>query len=95
MSRTTTRAAALSAALLAGVFAGRGVEARQAPQDLADKLSGTWVLNREMSTGFGAPVRGRGGRPGALFAATATVAGQRGRGGAGAGSGDPSDLTPE
>ena len=99
MSGTMMRAVALSAALLAGVFAARGVdllaEARQAPQDLADKLSGTWVLNREMSTGFGAPVRGRGGRPSALFAATAGVAAQRGGGRGGAGSGDPSDLTPE
>jgi hypothetical protein len=99
MSGTLTRAAALSAALLAGVFAARGVdllaEARQAPQDLAGKLSGTWVLNRELSSGFAAPGRGRGRgglqRPGARFAtANVTVAAQRG----GGGSGDASDLTP-
>ena len=85
MSGTVTRAAALSAALLAGVFG-------QGPQELADKLSGTWVMNRELSTGFAAPARGRGGEPRlsrarALFATAAPA--QRG------GGGDASDLTPE
>ena len=88
MSGTVTRAAALSAALLGVVVAGRAVEARQ-PADVAAKLSGTWVLNRDLSSGFGAPGRGRGAgatasqrRPGALFAATAaTAASQRGGGG--------------
>jgi hypothetical protein len=64
-------------------------------QDPAAKLTGTWVLNRELSSGFAAPGRGRGRggqqRPAALFAmANATVAAQRG----GGGSGDASDLTP-
>jgi len=68
---------------------------KASPADLAAKLSGTWVLNRELSTGFRAPAPGRrGGGGGALFA----VAGQRGgRGGSGAGGGvsDASDLTPQ
>jgi hypothetical protein len=86
MSGTAMRAAALSTALLAGVFG-------QGPQELADKLSGTWVMNRDLSTGFAAPARGRGGearlsRAGALFATPAPA--QRG----GGGGGDASDLTP-
>ena len=88
MSGLMMRAAALSAALLAGVFA-------QGPQELAEKLSGTWVMNRDLSTGFAAPARGRGGEPRlsrsrALFATAAPA--QRGGGG---GGGDASDLTPE
>ena len=105
MSGTATKAAAMSAALWVLVITGRGVdvsamaspkaEARQAPQGLAEKLSGTWVLNRELSAGFAAPGRGRGRgglqRQGARFAAAnLTAAAQRG----GGGSGDASDLTP-
>jgi hypothetical protein len=90
----TTRAVALSAALLAGMFMGHAVEARQSAQDLAAKLTGTWVLNRDLSTGFGAPARGRGGlRPRPLYAAAAPVVPQRGGGGAGAS--EATDLTPE
>lgn len=119
MSGTMTRVAALSAALLGVLVAGWAVdvsavasakgEARQ-PADAAAKLSGTWVLNRELSKGFGAPVRGRrepanmpAGRPrsGALFAASATaapsgtVSAVPQRGGGGGGSSDATDLTPE
>lgn len=104
MMRTTTRLAALSAAMFAMLFAGSTPDARTQTQDLAGRLSGTWVFNRELSSGFGAPGRGRppsprlrrpsgGPRPRALFAATASAAPQRG--GAGAGSGDGTDLTPE
>ena len=70
---------------------------KASPADLAAKLSGTWVLNRELSTGFRASAPGRrGGGGGALFA-VAGVSGQRGgRGGGGAGGpGDASDLTPQ
>jgi hypothetical protein len=107
MSGATTRAAAVSALLLATVFTASGVdvsagasaraEARQSPQDLAGKLSGTWVLNRDLSSGFGAPGRGRGEpRPRALFAAAAAAVPQRGGGGGrGGGASDASDLTPE
>jgi hypothetical protein len=92
MGGTTTRAAVVAAVLLALVFTGRGVAARQAPQDLAAKLSGTWVFNRELSSGFGAPGRGRGQRPGARFA---VAPGFQGRGGGRGGGGDNTDLTPE
>src|SRR5688572_674984 len=66
MNMTMTRAAALSAALVAILFSGLGVEARQSAQDLAVKLSGTWVFNRDLSSGFGGAGRGgRGPRPAA------------------------------
>ena len=94
MSRRLTIAAALAVGLCHVVVAGRAVEARQTA-DVAARLSGTWVLNRDLSTGFGAPGRGRGGpRLGARFAATAFAAAQRG-GGGGGGASDPGDLTPE
>lgn len=93
MTRKMTRAAALSAALVTMVFTGRGVEARQSAQNLAVKLSGTWVFNRELSSGFGAAGRGgRGPRPAARFA---TAPGFQGRGGGGSGASDATDLTPE
>ena len=64
------------------------------PADLAAKLSGTWVLNRELSPGFRAAPGRRGGGARPLFA-VAGLAGQRGgRGGAG-GASDASDLTPQ
>jgi hypothetical protein len=93
-------AAALAVALGHIVIAGRVVEARQ-PADVAAKLSGSWVFNRELSTGFGpaGPGRGRGGppslklrRPGAMFAIAPGAQGRRGGGGGGA---DQTDLTPE
>jgi len=68
------------------------------PAELATRLTGTWVLNREMSPGFSAPGRrGRGQAPAARpLLATAPLA-QRGggRGGGGAGGvSDATDLTP-
>lgn len=122
MIRTTTRVAALSAAMFALLFAGSAPDLsarlsadlsavasakpqpRTQPQDLAGKLSGTWVFNRELSSGFGAPGRGRPPspslrrpsgepRPRALFASTAFAIPQRGGGGAGAT--DAGDATPE
>jgi hypothetical protein len=92
MNMKMTRAAALSAALVTIVFPGRGVEARQSAPDLAVRLSGTWVFNRELSSGFGAAGRGgRGPRPAARFA---VALGFQGRGGGGGGASDASDLTP-
>ena len=95
MIGTTTRSAALSAAVFAMLVAGSAPEARTQAQDLAAKMSGTWVLNRELSSGFAAPGRGRG-RGGAAFstssfAATATASPSAQRGG----GGDQTDLTPE
>jgi len=63
------------------------------PSDLAAKLSGTWVLNRELSPGFRAAPGRRGGGAGPLFAVSGLV-GQRGGGGAG-GATSASDLTPQ
>ncbi len=93
-SRSGTAAALLSAALL-----GMGLA------DLQDKLSGTWVLNRELSTGFRAPAPGRGRgagpalprlrRPSAVFAMAPSAQGRRGGSGSGGAPADPSDLTPE
>jgi hypothetical protein len=80
--------AVLSIAVVTVLIAGAIARAQKlTPQDLAGKLSGTWVLNRDLSTGFRAPGR----RGGALM--------QRGRGGGGGGRdttpSDPGDLTPE
>jgi hypothetical protein len=65
------------------------------PVEAATRLSGTWVLNRELSTGFKAPAApggpGRGG--GALFAMAPGVAQGRSRGGGGAGAGGPADAS--
>jgi hypothetical protein len=96
MSGRMTTAAALSAAVFAMMFGGRTAEARRLPQDLAGKLSGTWVLNRELSTGAApGPGRGRGG-PGysAPRFATAAVPQRGGRGGLATPT-DATDLTPE
>jgi hypothetical protein len=80
------------------VILSQGVLSAQkaAVSDLAAKLSGTWVLNRELSPGFRAAPGRRGGGGGALFA-VAGLAGQRGgRGGGSAGGAtDASDLTPQ
>lgn len=88
MSRKTTKAAALSIAVSAMLLGGSALEA----QDPAARLSGTWVFNRELSTGFGAGARGRrGGGVRPSFAMSASAFAQRG----GAGSSDPGDLTPQ
>jgi hypothetical protein len=97
MRGLTRRIAAVSLAAVAIVCVDVVAQQKLAPQDLAARLSGVWVLNRELSTGFGRPSGRRGGaellRP--RFAAVGLV-GQRGggRGGGGAPS-DASDLTPE
>lgn len=87
-------ASAVGAMML--VFSVGIVGAQKAPPaDLAAKLSGTWVLNRELSPGFRAPAPGRrGGGAGPLFAVAGLVGQRGGRGGAG-GASDASDLTPQ
>jgi uncharacterized protein YnzC (UPF0291/DUF896 family) len=89
-----TRIAALS--LVAAAVSGDLTSAGQklSPQDLAGKLSGTWVLNRDLSTGFGRPAGRRGAAEllGARFSAAGLAAQRGGGGGAPA---DASDLTPE
>ena len=91
MSGRILTAAALAVVLGHVAVAGRALEAGQ-PADGAAKLSGDWVLNRELSTGFGPAGRGRG-RGGALFAIATGAQGRRG--GGGEGGADQSDLTPE
>ena len=67
---------------------------KASPADLATKLSGTWILNRELSPGFRAPAPGRRGGGGSPLFARSALVGQRGGGGAG-GASDASDLTPQ
>jgi hypothetical protein len=93
MNRGLGASAVLSVAAVMLVCS-QGVGAQKAsPADLAAKLSGTWVLNRELSTGFRAPGR-RGGGAGPLFASAGMVGQRGGRGGSG-GASDASDLTPQ
>lgn len=83
--------------VIAGLMMGHSMASAQkvSPADLAAKLSGTWVLNRELSPGFRAPGR-RGGGGSPLFATAALVGQRGGRGGGGAGgASDASDLTPQ
>jgi hypothetical protein len=93
VTRRITKFAAPFVALVGVMVAGPGVDARQ-PADIAAKLSGSWVLNRDLSSGFGGRGRGRAGgapaRP--LFAVAAPL--QRG-GGAGSTPRDATDKTPE
>lgn len=96
MNRSLSASLAIAAMLLMSAPSVVGAQKTSA-SDLAAKLSGTWVLNRELSTGFRAPAPGRrGGGGGALFA-VAGMPGQRGgRGGGGAGgASDATDLTPQ
>jgi hypothetical protein len=59
----------------------------QTPAEVAQKMSGTWTLNRELSKGFSAPGQRPGGpgRGGALLAVTPAF---------GQGRGGPGDLSP-
>jgi hypothetical protein len=68
------------------------VAENQAPADTAQKLSGTWTLNRELSKGFSAPGQRPGGpgRGGALFAVSPGF----GQGRGGGGQTGPGDLSP-
>lgn len=62
------------------------------PADLAVKLSGTWVLNRDLSTGF----RTQGRRGGILLVSLLEPQRRPGGGGGGdTGPTSPNDLTPE
>ena len=81
-----------------GCRGARGIGTEIRPEDLAGKLTGTWILNRELSTGFRAPAGRRSGgalAPRPFFAAASMP--QRGGGGRGGGGGysDATDLTPE
>jgi len=77
---------------IAGVAAG-AVTQKLTPAEAAARLSGTWVLNRELTSGFRAPGRGGGGRGGNLRMTIAPAFAQRG-GGGGSTASDASDLEP-
>jgi len=79
---------------LAAVFSMAGpVGAQKATTaDFAARLTGTWVLNRELSPGFSAP--GRRGR-GAVYAIAPALPQRGGGRGGGGGVSDATDLTPE
>ena len=99
MSGRMMAAAALAVALCGVAVAGKamGLEARQ-PADVAGKLTGEWMLNRGLSSGFGTSGRGpgRGALPSRapLFAAAAGIPQRAGGGRGGGGGTDPTDLTP-
>ena len=96
MSRETrSRAAAAlagTALFIASVTAGAGAQ-KLTPAEAATRLSGTWVLNRELTSGFGAPGRRGGGRGGSLRLSIAPAFAQRGGGGGGTAPNDASDLS--
>jgi hypothetical protein len=78
---------------MVGVVSARGQKA--APADLAEKMSGNWKLNRELSPGLATPARGPG-RSGPAFMIGGGLP-QRG-GGGGGGMQSPStaaDLPPD
>lgn len=89
--RVLLPAAAAGMIIIGGVFP---QAQRLTPADLAGKLSGTWLLNRDLSSGFRSSGR-RGAIP--LLDASAPLQRPRGGGGGGRDSGpaDPNDLTPE
>ena len=102
MSGMTRSRVVLPAATVGMVMAAAAVlhTQRLTPTDLALRLSGTWVLNRELSTGFRTP--GRRGSPTSLgerrFLLVSLSVQQRRPGGGGGrdtSPANPNDLTPE
>lgn len=81
-------------ALVTAGIALTAVVAAQTPAENAKKLTGTWVLNRGLSKGFGDPGARPGGpgRGGASFALAPGLG--QGRGGGGGQANTPSDLSP-
>jgi hypothetical protein len=94
MKTNMTSVAALVAAVIATMFVETGQAQKLSSADIAAKLTGTWVLNVELSKGFSAPGRRGRAQAGTRFAMTASVPQGRGRGAGGSVS-DASDLTPE
>jgi hypothetical protein len=73
---------------------------KASPADLATKLTGTWSLNRELSSGFSAPGRGgpggrRGGGPAFALGGGLGVQRRGGTGGSDTGPNTAADMTPE
>lgn len=93
-------ALAVAGVAFGGLVAG-AVEQKLTPADAATRLSGTWTINRELTSGFNAPGR-RGGRGGGANFNVSGSAGRFGpapsyvqRGGAGPSTAsDMSDLSP-
>jgi len=81
-----------TALTIAGVTAGAGAQ-KLSPSEAATRLSGTWVLNQELTSGFRAPGGRGGGRGGSLRMAVAPAFGQRGGTGPSTAS-DATDLSP-
>ncbi len=63
----------------ASLAAGGGAQ-NLTPAEAATRLSGTWVLNRELTSGFNAPGQRGGRRGGGLLLSMAAGYGQRGAG---------------
>ena len=89
--QTRAVAALVGVALaLAGATAGAGAQ-KVSPTEAATRLSGTWVLNKELTSGFKAPGGRRGGgRGGGLRMAVAPAFAQ----GRQSTASDASDLSP-
>jgi hypothetical protein len=82
-----------TALAIAGLTAGAGAQ-KLSPAEAATRLSGTWVLNKDLTSGFRAPGRGGGGRGGSLRMAVAPAFGQRGGGTGPSTASDATDLSP-
>jgi hypothetical protein len=80
--RQWVAAAGAILAMAAGVSAGAQ---KATPAEVAEKMSGTWKLNRELSPSLAGPARGGAGGPGrgAAFMLAGGAMGQRGGGGGG------------
>jgi hypothetical protein len=93
-TRSRAVAALVGVALAVGGASAGAREQKLSPAEAATRLSGTWVLNRELTSGFRAPGRRGGGRGGSLRMATAPAFAQgRGGGGGGSTASDASDLS--
>jgi hypothetical protein len=77
---------------LAGLGTGVGAQ-KLTPGEAATKLSGTWVLNRELTQGFRSGGGGRRGGSPSLRLGLAPAFGQRGGGGGMTAPSDASDLS--
>jgi hypothetical protein len=91
---------ALTAIALAGAAVTAAAMQKLTPAEVAAKMSGTWVLNRELTTGFnapkGAPGRGGGGRGGNFnVAGLGAPPAQRGGGAGPSTASDASDMTAD
>lgn len=81
-----------TAIALAGVRGTAGAQ-KLTSAEVASRLSGTWVLNRELTSGFGASGRRGGGRGESLRMSMVSAFTQRGGGGGGTAPNDVSDLS--